>query len=282
MSTTKSSTVVFLNIWGHRCAPALNDHIQGLMAETDVFCLTEVTKMGRVYNPKPFIFTGEDEPPAHIDGFEQITSLLGDKFVSKYYSPNSKTWHCLKTRLNYKNIGFGSLMSIKNNLEIRAASLEHICKNSPQRRVLQWVVYDKGDSRYLVAHLHGIWLRHNTKGDDPLRDQQSEEVVKCLRRVALRHQVQKVIFGGDLNLAMDTQALASLMSGTEDHSLRRNLVADYGIASTRTPLYRNHGVAGASQHADYVLTSNAVEVLDFSVGDHLLISDHAPLQVKFI
>ena len=55
----------------------------------------------------------------------------------------------------------------------------------------------------------------------------------------------------------------------------RNLVSEFNITSTRTPLYDK-----AEPYADYVFVSSGVEVNVFSVLD-AVVSDHAPLYLEF-
>lgn len=279
------SSALFLNTWAHRCSNPLNTYLRwhANHANTDVICLTEVTKMNWNYDPVPKIFLGDNEPPAQINGFEQTLNILKEKYTSIYFTPSSKQWVCRNTNTQYKCIGFGSLMAYRHDLNFISTGNVRICKNAKGvgQRVLQWIVYEKHGARYLVAHIHGVWLAHNTKGDDPIRDQQSREINSCLRRVASKHLVEKVVFGGDLNLAPKTQALEALLQGNWKGSLKNNLISKYRIRSTRTPLYRKFYKPKESMHADYILTSERVKVVEFSVDCKKLVSDHAPLWLRF-
>lgn len=128
-----------------------------------------------------------------------------------------------------------------------------------------------------IELFHGIWIKENTKGDDGsgMRLQQSKIVRDSIRHMAKVQQVDKIILGGDFNLDIDTKALHAL----EGDSLI-NLIRTHGITDTRTSYYRNYS-AGGSLYADYALVSPQVEVLDFTVLNHVMASDHAPLLLTF-
>ena len=88
--------------------------------------------------------------------------------------------------------------------------------------------------------------------------------------------VDKIIFGGDFNLDINTNALR-LIEG--EHY--RNLIKEFGVTSTRTKAYRDYNKDGVSLYADYVLVSQNVNVRSFQVHNETLASDHAPLVVEF-
>lgn len=157
------------------------------------------------------------------------------------------------------------------------------CAWGDKARVLQWLIFDRGSVRYLVAHLHGVWFEENTKGDHPARLEQSTAITLKLDRLRRMYQVDKIIFGGDLNLDINTEALRRLeRGGVVSPPLRlRNLIREFDIVDTRTSAYRKHGQAGETMYADYALVSSNVCVHDFTVDTKLTISDHAPLVLTF-
>ncbi len=283
--TMEPSTVIFWNIWGHRCPLEIAAYIESRARVTDIFCLTEVTNMGFKYSPVPVIYTGrsESEPPSHPNGRERLVALTRSEFITTYYSPNERSWTCLLTNRTFNKIGFGSALIVRRSINKVAQGHTLICNNRPgiNTRVMQWIVYDKDGSRYLVAHLHGLWIAENTKGDHPLRQLQSRTIRQKLSYLTVKFRVEKVVFGGDLNLALDTDALKALTEEGIDQVLARNLILEHKIESTRTPLYRNYDQKGKSQHADYVLTSEKVNIHEFQVQNNVLASDHAPLEVRF-
>ncbi len=280
-----SSKVMFWNIWGHRYPDALHKHIAKHMPEVDIFCFTEVTRIKYNHSYVPTVFTSDSktEAPSQLNGINQLINLMKEDYQTVYYSPTSENWVCHRTGNSYRSVGFGSALMYRLDLGVFMTGRKFICKKQPgiSSRVLQWIIYQKGDVRYLVAHLHGVWITGNTKGDDPIRLTQSIEVRRALQSLVNKYHVDRIVFGGDLNLALETQALAALLEGPGSTIDYRNLIGEHKIPDTRTPLYRKHGMAGESMHADYAIVSPKVEVHRFEVGNKVLASDHAPLLVEF-
>lgn len=277
------SSALFWNVWGHRVATPLNLSLLQAMLTTDVMCLTEVTHMAMPYDPVPAVHTSTDpnEPPTVINGLEQLIEQFDAYYEIRYHAPRLDTWTCVMTHKSYDKIGFGSALLMKRELNVIAAGDELILVDDKKRaRVLQWVVYEKAKHRYLVAHLHGVWLPENTKGDDPRRDKQSELVLQHLAGLRKKFAIEKVIFGGDLNLDHNTKALALLETNEPFGEPYVNQIKLRGITDTRTPRYRKHG-EGVTRYADWVLTSSAVKVHEFTVDTENHASDHAPLLVHF-
>lgn len=293
LATSNEKKATFLNTWASREEQDLHDFLKIQVASTDLFFLTEVTHThpSRLRNDGAVTaLTGLNdlEKPLHINSYGGIVEILDEYEV--FYRPSTRdVFQCLDSGNRFVDVGFGSLMAIKKDMDVRAVGSNIICKGlkskddnkSISERVFQWVVYEVSGTRYLVAHLHGVWIRGLTKEDHPARDQQSKEVLSLIRSIVRKHNVTKVVFGGDLNLAPDTKALAILLSGAEPWSLKQNLIEKFGITGTRTPLYRKHGVLSESQFADYVLTSTNVDVGEFQVWNGVPVSDHAPLIVRF-
>jgi Endonuclease/Exonuclease/phosphatase family len=282
---TNNSTVMFWNVWGHRCPGELHKHIASQMPTTDVFCFTEVTMMGKTYRPTPVVYTSknEKEPPTHLNGVDQLMDLMHRQYMTMYNSPKTKTWVCQMTGKQYHFVGFGSALIYRRNLAVVDTGKTLICKNFPEigPQVLQWIVYQKGVVSYLVAHLHGVWIAENTKGDHEARLAQSREVRVKLESLMYNYRVDKVVFGGDLNLDLYTRSLEALLCGPGSTVDYRNLIVEHEIASTRTPLYRKYGMNSETMYADYAIVSPKVEVHRFEVPNHVWASDHAPLLVEF-
>ena len=279
------SHVVFYNIWGHRVPLGINLYLQSLVSSVDIVCLTEVTHMGLKYDPAPAVHSSEDlkEPPSYINGVDQIIQAVGEDYAIHYFSPSYKTKECVVTRAVYKQVGYGSALLLKKNLDVVFTGHVPIVFKSDRanNRVLQYVIYDKASIRYLVAHLHGVWIKDNTKGDDSLRDFQSAEVLEHLFRLKHTYQVNKIVFGGDLNLALDTRALRKFEYDDTGEPLFRNLIRYHSLNNTRTPRYRKFHVPNETMHADYAFVTPNVEVAKFSVENHIEASDHAPVHVIF-
>lgn len=273
-------SALFWNIWGHRNPAGINKHIAD--AQADINCLTEVTDTWYDYDPMPLIHSSKDrgEPPSAINGRAQLLNAFQDHYRMIYSSPRYTTWECHLKKETYKGIGFGSTLLYRHGLITIARDSILILLNDEKWRVLQYLVVEHEGRRYLIAHLHGVWVAHNTKGDDPLRTTQSVLVLKHVSELSRNHNAPHIVFGGDLNLDHNTHALALLEQGFEGMPLR-NLIREYGVQNTRTPAYRKFSEPGTSLFADYVLVSPNVKVHEFIVDTSVLASDHAPLQITF-
>jgi endonuclease/exonuclease/phosphatase family metal-dependent hydrolase len=285
-----ASQVMFWNIWGHRHPRALHDFIRKHLAETDVFCLTEVTDiecldLGTKATTLKYSENVE-ETPSNVDGRHRLTQAFGDTYIYMYGTSKRSDWTCEKTDALFRQVGFGSMMMYSRELNVIATGEQLLCEGieGVRPRILQWMVYEKFGIRYLILHFHGIWLAHNTKGDDPARQVQSAQVLNILADLATQHTVDKIVFGGDFNLDDGTLALAEL----SDFSLNTtgvgpfyNLITGFGIKNTRTPQYRKWGLPGESMSADYVFTGSNVAVSSLQVDCDELASDHAPVIVSF-
>ncbi len=283
MEENMNSRILFWNIWGHRHVDALHQYIASRSADIDICCFTEATSVKHVYGQPQYVYTSTDpmEPPSCVNGLELLRRAFEDQYDIFYATGTWHTWTCLHTKVNYPHVGFGSALMIKKHIHIIAQGDIPILESGVNHkgRVLQYVVYEARGTSYLVAHLHGVWLQHNTKGDDPVRDEQSKLVRENLERIAKIHKATKTIFGGDLNLDINTKALETLEHG--GMPTFTNLIREYGIENTRTPAYRKYGHPDASRYADYVLVSPEVKVCEFSVDNNAAASDHAPLRVEF-
>ncbi len=287
MSSSRSTALLW-NIWGHRVPAGINGSLLAYASarQVDVMCLVEVTKMQRIYEPVPAVHTSAslEEPPSFVNGCEQLGQILGTLYDISYTTPNYRTWTCAMTGSQYSGIGFGSALLVRKGTALLGQGSKRFSvadDGIAKYRDMQWLVYEKNGSRYLVAHMHGIWLKENTKGDDPRRTEQSLFIRRTLHKLGKEYQVEKAVFGGDLNLAIDTQALVLLERGESGDMPWRNLIKEYAIGNTRTPRYRKFYSADEPKHADYVFTSPSVTVHGFEVHADNQASDHAPLVVEF-
>lgn len=281
--TETTCGVLFFNVWGPRHPGSLRRYLELHIDALDVVCLTEVTRYSGPEERPLVVHTSENrkEPPCYINGLNLIYTDEVSRRYKKVYGGVSSNWTCSKTCRTYHNVEFGSLLLINRSLRVIASGNHFISFDAlpDKRRVIQWVVYEKGGVRYLVAHLHGVWIRGNTKGDHPARTEQSRMIRETLNGLVLKYQVERTVFGGDLNLGLETRALQDLLDGEGSEVQYRNLITEFGIPSTRTPEYRHFNWRNHSQHADYVLVCDATMVHRFTVNTNVLVSDHAPLLV---
>ena len=132
------------------------------------------------------------------------------------------------------------------------------------RRNLQYVTVEGASGPFSVVNFHGLWNGRG-KGDSDERIEQSRKILEFLagRR-------EPFVLCGDFNLLPGTESLRMIEAAG-----LRNLVAEFGVRSTRTSLY-----ARREKFADYVFVSEGIEVRDFRVLPDE-VSDHAPLLVEF-
>jgi endonuclease/exonuclease/phosphatase family metal-dependent hydrolase len=273
--------IVFWNVWGHRNVNGVHEFIN-LHRDADILCFTEVTDVDSVNLSKQKTVlcygTRADEEAPQVNGRAQLEAVLCDTHTMMYHSASREKWTCQRSATVFHNVGFGSALLLRHGIGIieQGGVIVKLGEAAARSRVLQWVVVEEHNKRYLVAHLHGIWIRENTKGDHELRTEQSMKVVSSLAEIARQYSVDETIFGGDLNLDIDTEAVRIL----ESDGQLRNLIKEFGITSTRTSAYRNHGVTGQSTHADHVLVSARVRVARLDVATDITASDHAPLVLE--
>ncbi|MEY2665769.1 MAG: hypothetical protein RLZZ480_874 [Candidatus Parcubacteria bacterium] len=273
---------IYWNVWGHRNAEEilafLDQH-----RDAAVICLTEVTDMSSRELAKldTVLHFGEraDEAASHVNGYDQVRSHFRDTHDSVYHTASRGKWTCHRHGTVFRGVGFGSALLVRHDVTKVAEGCDNVTlgDDGAKSRVLQWVVIQNEEKRYLIAHLHGIWIQGNTKGDHELRTVQSHRVKSALMEIAETYCADDVIFGGDLNLDIDTSALRLL----EGDGMLRNLIKEFGIVNTRTVAYRHFGLDGHSMYADYVLVSEGVDVSSLQVATHVSASDHAPLIVEF-
>jgi len=178
---TRPTKAVFWNIQGSRHPEALNRRLHQFAFEegVELFCLTEVTDTS-FDTDVPIVHTStrRDEAVSYLDGLGRIRGALpGFKYY--YDTARRSTWTCKVTNQQVPDVGFGSLLISRSRLKIIEQSSRTILGHSAwgdRARVLQWVIFDRGSVRYLLAHLHGVWFAENTKGDHPARLEQSTAI----------------------------------------------------------------------------------------------------------
>jgi len=129
-------------------------------------------------------------------------------------------------------------------------------------RNLQYISFTVNNNNYLIAHFHGIWYP-KTKVDTPDRIKQVQKIKEFLST-----REERKILCGDFNLLPATKSMKILEKGMV------NLVNKYDIKTTRNKYYERD-----EKHADYILVSQDVNVIDFRVQD-ITISDHLPLLLE--
>lgn len=280
------SSVVFLSTWKHACAGELSKFLS-MQRDKTVICLTEVTTVAEsevarhgsnlAYNKHSTTLASQ------VDGLRQLEMMSATHSIT-YGADHTGDMTCTVTGRRFKNVSLGSALLVRRNVVVidQGELLIDFKLSGVSNRVVQWVVYQKGSLRYLVAHFHGVWIKGNTKGDHGIRIDQSKRVREYLQQLKQTYRINKVVLGGDFNLDITTQSLQLLCQGeSDDEDSYINLIRKFGITSTRTAHYRDYHDAGASLYADYVLVSKNVRIREFAVRTDLLVSDHAPLILTF-
>jgi exonuclease III len=277
----KTMKIAHWNIWGPRHHERIFDFLSN--QQVDVACLTEVTTMQKSAPTGNVAHTSSDlnEPASRLDGLELLRERFSGDYHIFYHSPNYDSWQCKKTKEIVHGVGFGSAMLIRKSIEV----IEVICteiddaadRPDIKPRVIMSAVIRHNDKVRIISHLHGVWIAGNTKGDDPIRDRQSIRIVDELKRLRELYAPMQIVFGGDLNLALETNALAAIEGVGTDFELF-NFIRALGVQSTRTTAYRKHGKPGESSHADYVfMWEEAEHWYRLGVHNDENSSDHAPL-----
>lgn len=133
-------------------------------------------------------------------------------------------------------------------------------------RILQYtIISDQSSKKYTIGNVHGLWVKDN-KIDTPERIEQSQKIFSSLKNVGT-----DIILGGDFNLRPETQSIGMLEKELE----LRNMIKEYKVTSTRTPLYTKN----SETYADFIFTSESLSVKDFQVLPDV-VSDHAALYIE--
>jgi len=253
--------IITLNAWGGRSMHPLMRFFRRYKDEVDVFCLQEV------FDADPSVLRIR-YPDEHLRG--DMYRLIRDELQG---------FRGHFARFDDDPNRMGLAVFVREVLPV--VSVEDFVLHVPENpmddgkavvssRKIQLAKFMGKDDGFLVANYHGLWV-NGPKTDTPERIRQSNRLSDTLRK----HRGPKVLVA-DLNLLPDTGSLRIL----EIEAGLRNLVRDYGVTSTRTPLYRHYENPAEPNFADYVLPSRDLSVKRFEVLPDI-VSDHAPLFVEF-
>lgn len=120
-----------------------------------------------------------------------------------------------------------------------------------------------------VGNLHGGW-NDGPKTDTPERLEQSRKVIEAFAPL----EGEKVL-AGDFNLLPETESVRMLVRAGF-----RDLITEYGVTSTRTPLYRHYDDPAEPNLADFIMPTAGLSVKRFEVLPDV-VSDHSPLYAEF-
>jgi len=134
--------------------------------------------------------------------------------------------------------------------------------------IAAFVTLQLGAEELTICNIHGAPLPGH-KLDTSARLYQSKTIIDTFK------DHNAVIIGGDFNLLPQTQSVQTFA----EHGYR-NLIADYGIKSTRNHITYERYPDNIQYHADYTFVSPAIKVVDFTVPTEI-VSDHQPLELTY-
>lgn len=290
-------TALIGNTWGGRMQNTFLEFIKKKLQSAHLMGFQEVNRSEEITQSDPFYITNKSDfksgqsDQIMLNQYEVLQRTIGTGYGSKYVAEKTQTYECA-TGARFRNTDYGNALFVKNKLSVIDSDSVFILvghnsdlHNGARPRIMQYVVFRYKGTPYLFAHYHGVWYKDpetgSTKSDGPIRITQSANISSALECIATEHGVSKVVFGGDLNLDLDTQAIAMLEKGTVAGNMSmRNLIREHGITDTRTKLYREYGKPGMSLYADYMFVSEDVLVHDLQlIGAE--VSDHLHMQLSF-
>lgn len=251
--------LISLNTWGGRAG---KEKILAFFAkhkDADIFCLQEI--WSAPYEHLEGYSAGGlsiDHSNIMVYGMQEISTLLDSH--TAYFKPH---------HLN----NYGLMMLIKKDLGIISEGDFFVYKEKghiPEgdvgfhARNVQYATIATQKGNRSILNFHGLWNGIG-KGDSEDRLLQSDRIIQFMKTLS-----NPYVLCGDFNLLPDTQSIKKL-----EYFGLRNLIKEYGIASTRTSLYGKK-----EKFADYTLISDGITVNDFKVlSDE--VSDHSPLYLEF-
>jgi len=252
--------IVSLNTWGGKLFDPLINFIKDYSKEVDIFCFQEV------YN-SPVI--QELSRGMRSNLFLEMTKVLSD--FNGFFVPTLKQ-HDVEGDVNF-DLDNGLALFVKKSIQVKTHGDIFVYRNRGDKlinddyktipRNLQFITFDQNEEKYLLCHFHGIWYP-KTKLDTAERLEQSKKIKKFLNSFS-----GKKILCGDFNLLPDTKSMHILEEGM------KNLIKDFNIPTTRNKFYERE-----EKHADYILVSENIKIIDFKIPD-VTVSDHLPLLLEF-
>ncbi len=241
------------------------DFIKKHAPDTDIFCLEEMPFGSKA---------GENGDGTRDNLCAELEAALPDFQAFKFVAPAG-------SQLTDMHVGretrVGMVIFIRKNIPTSDYGWFFTYpEDSPDVRLedkdtgnFQHLIFEVGGKKYVLGHVHGLW-QLSGKFDTPERLEQSQRLVKFFGE----HSGPRILCG-DFNLRPgdSAQSLAIL-----DAALK-NLIQEYNIENTRTPLYKDMEKY-KDYIADYVFVSPEVKVKDFKVLPDE-VSDHAALMLKF-
>jgi len=258
--------IITLNTWAGMVREPLLSFFERHSADTDIFCLQEVTSDGAGRDLD--IITKESGDLLTPDLFQKIQDALPEHV--EHFLPLVDDYYGLAffVRKDISVLDFGEVMIYQSPKfpDPGNSDVDH-------DRKLFWILLEDDGCQYLVMNVHGHWVKAG-KLDTPERIEQSRVIADFMKEFHAegstdeeRGEELAKILCGDLNLLPDTESMRILEGGMV------NLITENGITSTRTTLHE-----GDEKLSDYVLVSENCQVESFEVLPEE-VSNHSALRV---
>ena len=227
--------------------------------DVDIFCLQEVQNIDQR-------IADERHPDEHICGplFDKISSELKDFEGSFAFFDDDARRMSLAVFIRR---GL-PVKTVEDFIVYKPEQPKETGSRMLTSRKLQYITLDLNGRKLIVINYHGLW-NGGPKIDTPERIEQSNKVSGFLNKFN-----SSKILCGDFNILPNTQSIKILEKGM------RNLIKEYNISSTRTPLYRHYENSDEPNFADYILLTDDIHVKDFRILPDI-VSDHSPLYLEF-
>lgn len=263
--------IMCLNGWGGKLHHELSKYVAA--ASPDILCLQEVVHSPEAEDDWLTYRDGGHVLPQRANFFRDMCSALPDH--AAYFCPAAQgvLWRD-ETPVPSQ---WGVATFVREAIPIIAQTHGFVHKafspngygDHPRSRTAHAVrLYDfEKDRAVCVTHMHGLRDLRG-KMDTPERSAQVRRLLKLSDCIA--ESGDAVIICGDFNVEPQSETLNYLSeNGFEE------LVLAGKYQSTRTSLYEK-----PNKFADYMLVNKQVNVIDFQVVLHPVVSDHCPLVLE--
>lgn len=259
--------IISLNTWGGRRNDDLLEWIQKNPA--DIYCFQEVFSGPKITKENQFCIDNNNET-VNIKLLQNLSDLLSDYKV--YYSAGSKGYIHDRMWIDLP-FEYGIAFFVHSNVKIheyKSGMVHGTFRSTPPKskvplsRSAQVIRCSNESGTFTIGHIHGVW-EPDGKHDTQRRAIQAKKFGKLIDSIA--HKGDAIIACGDFNLLPNSQVFVK-----SKHQLKRNLIREYNIKSTRTKIYTK-----ANRFADYVIANEATKFEYVEVLQYPIVSDHCPI-----
>ena len=261
--------VVCLNTWGGRLEKELFNYLRH--SNADVFCLQELFSGSQV-KPQQKRFKDDDGHSVNLRLFEDIAAILPNH--TGYFSGGSKGYvndsQWVDLPFEY-GIGVFIHKNIKVNEYLTGIAFGSYRSSGtgkpPLPRPAQIMRISLNSESYTFGNIHGLW-ESKGKMDTRKRKNQADNFGRLFDSTA--EEDDGLFVCGDFNLLKNSNMFIN-----SKFNLKRNLILEKGITSTRTSIYKKE-----NRFADYVISNESIDFLNLRVPQKPIVSDHCPLEFE--